>query len=1107
MSTQVAPIQRTESDYNLTNTGVTGTQTYAVGSVTWASGGSSTALNSVAAFKGETMDSGANGEVEVTVNAPTGTYSAGGPCARFRYESSLFRGYFVRETTAGQPGSWDIVKYNGSTATTLGTLNVPSITSYGVSMKFAAQGSRLYLKVWASGGTEPSWASTTNVLVVTDTTYGTTGGSAFGIGTWGLQASGDKVSWSGLKFRPAGGAIGLSTDTSSGATDISDTTSNGSSYTTPNSITCKAYEPLYIFVYNTVGTGTAGAPTVTAPSGVTVSGNSGTANVSSTATDTATFAATTTRRVSTFTAQSTTDVTGTWTISFAANQSGCFVQIIRLWGADNSSSDGSSALSSNKQVYNPNTSLASITGTLLAFTNAYGVNGTVASVATNLNDAPASEGASAYNSWYAHYSSSFGTPAAAALTESVGVNDTSPNATWGSATAQRVMISYEVVASDWAQDEYNKSGDTGSGTDAVSALVPSWTGIGDTGSGTDAVSALAASPSGSDTGAATEAESVEVIGGATDITDSDTGSGTDAVSDLTFSSTQDDPSSGADAVTDLTFASTQDDPAAGTDALSALAASVTDDEPASGADALSALAADATDNDPASGVEAGTLEAAVAADEPASGTEAVTEVAVAATDDDPATGTDAGSVAADVPGADTGAGTDAETAVEIAATVDEPVGSAEAGTLTVEVSDDDTATATEAGEAFAGQQITDDDTATAVEDQQISAGVDGADTGSATDSESIFRALSDDDPATGTEAGSVDADVSGSDTAAAAESESIDISTVEVSDGDTVTGTDGQEILRASSDDDTASAADAGSLAADVSGSDTATSAEAESVAVALVEVSDDDTASAVDDGALVVAVAGADDLTGDEGQAIALTAADDGTATDAEALTIPVNDADSVNGTDDQQLAAAVGADDAGSGADLVVVVLLGDAETGTFTEDEYAYNTNIQADKWVAGAAQSAWKLRDSESAWLLREALGAWGTAEVSEAWSIGEALTPWTIGRLGEENELGIMEISQYSAQYVRVPVEAILAGAPVDVSTYTVQMALTALDDDNPTQEWGSATWEVDTTTNPTTYYARKVVGPLSPGAYKVWVKVTAGPETPVLKVPTELIVR
>lgn len=1086
-----APFQFVEADLALVDQDANGSNiSYASGSLTWVSGGSSTAFNGIATSKVALGTNPGNFEAEVTMNAPTsgsGSSVRGGPAARTLNVLGTIRGYFVREATQGQPGVWELVKFDGTTVTTLGTLDVSSsVTAYGVSMKLTAIGSTLWLKAWASGSSEPSWASATNVLKVTDSTY-TTGQVA--IGAWGQTQTSDKVAWSGLKCRPVNQAIVRS------AGSTSDTASNTNSYTV--SVSAKAYEPMWLFVYNQVGSGTAPTPTITAPSGVTVSS----------ALTNATFAGSSLRRVGIYTAMSTSDLSSaTFTFDFSNNQTGFMAHFAKVWGGDPTSSNGSSsfgnATDNNYKFDDPNTSASSITGSTLTFSNPYGTSPTILSAANNLNDAFTPE-----SGWTELYDTAYGSPTATGTTGYYFGNDTTPSVSFGSSTAQRVIAAAEVKISPWGTEEYNVSPDTGAGVDAVSAL--------------------AADPSNGDTGSAAESESVEVIGGAVDKSDSDTATGTDAVSELAITATQDDSGSGADAVSTLAAAATEgdtgsgtddstavisassDDPATGTDTDSALVVAASNDEPgavaevasiaidatvddtATSADAESALVVAATDADTGSSVEAESVAVAFADSDAGTATDdgtivqylsfssddtgAATDdqwVVVAASDADTAVATDAGSVVEYLPvsDGDTGSAVDAGAVVEflsyadgetaaaddagsiaITATVDEPVAGADAGTAIASLSDDDTGTATEAESVFAGVEVSSTDVAAGVDDQQLAAVVDGSDSGAVLEDQTVALSLADDAGA----------------------------------------ATDAASVLVALSDDDTGSGADAGT------------------VAVAGVSLSDDDAALGSDDQSVLVLVSDEDAVGATDSQslALALTDGDTGTGADAAALTIPVADDDQIGTVDGQSLVVALANDDLADLLDTAVLVLLGDAEVGTFTETESAYDASVQVDKWVVGQAQSAWKLRDADAERLLREALGAQLATEVVGSWSIGEVCSPWTIGRLGEENQLGIMEISQYSAQYVRVPVEAILAGVPVNVSSYSVQIALTALDDDDPTQDWGAATWEVDTSTDPTTYYARKVVGPLAPGAYKVWVKVSAGPETPVLKVPSELIVR
>ena len=97
------------------------------------------------------------------------------------------------------------------------------------------------------------------------------------------------------------------------------------------------------------------------------------------------------------------------------------------------------------------------------------------------------------------------------------------------------------------------------------------------------------------------------------------------------------------------------------------------------------------------------------------------------------------------------------------------------------------------------------------------------------------------------------------------------------------------------------------------------------------------------------------------------------------------------------------------------------------------------------------------------------------------------------------------ISFLTKEYVRVPVRAKEAGVVVNPTTLAVQMAFT--NGVNPTA-WTNAFWETDATTDPDTYFVRVLVGGTGTGAaielavgdYVGWVKITASPEIPVLRV-------
>lgn len=104
----------------------------------------------------------------------------------------------------------------------------------------------------------------------------------------------------------------------------------------------------------------------------------------------------------------------------------------------------------------------------------------------------------------------------------------------------------------------------------------------------------------------------------------------------------------------------------------------------------------------------------------------------------------------------------------------------------------------------------------------------------------------------------------------------------------------------------------------------------------------------------------------------------------------------------------------------------------------------------------------------------------------------------------EGGLTVEEISTASLQYVLVDISAEAAGAAVNPTSDTVQMAFLTSDSAPSVGDWKTASWETDAGTDPDTYSARCLVGTggavaLSAGTYNVWVKISDSPETPVLR--------
>jgi hypothetical protein len=92
----------------------------------------------------------------------------------------------------------------------------------------------------------------------------------------------------------------------------------------------------------------------------------------------------------------------------------------------------------------------------------------------------------------------------------------------------------------------------------------------------------------------------------------------------------------------------------------------------------------------------------------------------------------------------------------------------------------------------------------------------------------------------------------------------------------------------------------------------------------------------------------------------------------------------------------------------------------------------------------------------------------------------------------------------SLAYVKMPVQVRQAGAAVDPTGYTVQVAFTADGTDPVSGDWKTGSWETDAAPVPDRYWAKCLVGPggavaLAVGTYVAWVKITASPEIPVLR--------
>ncbi len=102
------------------------------------------------------------------------------------------------------------------------------------------------------------------------------------------------------------------------------------------------------------------------------------------------------------------------------------------------------------------------------------------------------------------------------------------------------------------------------------------------------------------------------------------------------------------------------------------------------------------------------------------------------------------------------------------------------------------------------------------------------------------------------------------------------------------------------------------------------------------------------------------------------------------------------------------------------------------------------------------------------------------------------------------------VARDSVQLIGVQVAATtVAGTTVDPTAYAVAVAVLPYNTDDPTDaDFKAAAWQSGSLGK----YAVVMVGPdttvgaLSPGRYRLWVKVTASPEVPVIRSPDHVVV-
>lgn len=127
--------------------------------------------------------------------------------------------------------------------------------------------------------------------------------------------------------------------------------------------------------------------------------------------------------------------------------------------------------------------------------------------------------------------------------------------------------------------------------------------------------------------------------------------------------------------------------------------------------------------------------------------------------------------------------------------------------------------------------------------------------------------------------------------------------------------------------------------------------------------------------------------------------------------------------------------------------------------------------------------------------------WRAGPPEAKWHAGQPESKWAIG-----GRMPVEVFRATSTEAIRSgSVTATASGAAVDPTGFTVSMAFVATDTAPAagSSAWKAATWDTDTTTTPATYRAQAAIGPagvqeLSAGTWWLFVKVSAGSETPII---------
>lgn len=342
-----------------------------------------------------------DGEFQCSFFVPNGAgVRQGAFCRAVNYSGSDWRGYFIREVTAGDPTAWEIGTYDTATDvfTSITTITPPGVSStWGsqeIIIKLSFIASVFRVKIWLGGSTEPSWSVPANTTYFVSTTY--TAAGSTGHFAWDLNATGFYIE--GAHFSLALiNQVGFSV-----AGSLADTTgTSGGTVFTATNVTLKSGEIAMISILNSKTDALTNAnPSSVVCTNLTVSSALVTGQVHNTIAAPA-------NKLHIFSCKATADITnGSLVVTFPAAQTGCAIMVYRCVNALNSDSSGAAAFLGETIAATDTLEPRIPNITLSAFSNPVGVSATVAVWAR----AVATEALTIPTTWYNVAITTYATP-------------------------------------------------------------------------------------------------------------------------------------------------------------------------------------------------------------------------------------------------------------------------------------------------------------------------------------------------------------------------------------------------------------------------------------------------------------------------------------------------------------------------------------------------------------------------------------------------------------------------------------------------------------------------------------------------------------------------